>query len=158
MSRHYSQSGKKETKTSIFPFLARLSYQRPGQNDFDFHLSVGSGAYLFHASHTTTATQTYIDDFQPWQKGDVREDISRSHFTAATPGGEGSIGFAYRLSPNISVGLTGRLMLISKIRDTTERVDYYKPDWSPAQSQLSTMKYGEEYGGLGWGVGGSLIF
>ena len=86
------------------------------------------------------------------------QDVWRDHFTAATAGGEGSIGFAYRLSASLSLGLTGRLILISKIEDTSEYADYYKPEWKPAESRLSTMKYGEEYGGIAWGIGASLIF
>jgi hypothetical protein len=48
--------------------------------------------------------------------------------------------------------------LISKIEDVTEYADYYKTDWDPAQPELITMKYGEEYGGTAWGIGASLIF
>jgi hypothetical protein len=99
-----------------------------------------------------------MDDFQPWKEGDVRQDVSRSHFTAATPGGEGSIGIVHKLTPSLFLGLTGRLILISKTEDTDEYADYYKPEWNPAESRLSTMKYGEEYGGIAWGVGASLIF
>jgi hypothetical protein len=121
-------------------------------------LGVGWGAYIFHSSHTTAAIQTYVDDFQPWKEGDVVQDVFKSHFAAATPAGEGSIGFTYNISPSISLRLTGRFILISKIENTTERADYYKPDWDPAEQQLSTMKYDEEYGGIGWGMGASLIF
>jgi hypothetical protein len=135
-----------------------LSYQRSVRNDFSFYLAAASGAYIFHSSHTIIATQTYADDFEPWKEGDVVQNVSRSHFTAAAPGGEGSIGFAYRLSPSLSLGLTGRVILISKVEDTSEHADYYKPEWNPAESQLSVMKYGEEYGGIAWGVGASLIF
>jgi hypothetical protein len=88
----------------------------------------------------------------------VVQDVWRSHFTAATPGGEGSIGFAYRLSPSVSLALIGRLIFISKIEDTSEYADYYKSEWEPAEARLSTMKYGEEYGGIAWGVGAMLTF
>ncbi len=86
------------------------------------------------------------------------QDVWRNHFTAAAPGGEGSIGFSYRLGPSVSLGLIGRFIFISKIEDTSEYADYYKPEWNPAEAQLSTMKYGEEYGGVAWGVGAMLIF
>ena len=121
-------------------------------------MAAAAGAYVFHSNQTITTTQTYVDDFRPWNEGDVRQNVSRSHFTAATPGGEGSIGLVYRLGPSISLGLIGRLILISKTEDTDEYADYYKPEWDPAESRLSTMKYGEEYGGIAWGVGATLMF
>ena len=102
---------------STFPILGRLSYQRPIRDDFSFQLAAAAGAYIFHSSHTITSTQTYMDDFQPWNEGDVRKNVSRSHFTAATPGGEGSVGFVYGLTPSLALGLTGRVILISKIED-----------------------------------------
>lgn len=113
---------------------------------------------MFHAINTITQTNTYVEEYSHWKKGDVRKNVWRSHFTAATPGGEGTIGFAYRLSSSVSLGITGRLILISKIQDVTEYTDYYKTDWDPAQPELIIMKYGEEYGGMGWGIGASLIF
>jgi hypothetical protein len=116
------------------------------------------GAYVFHSVVKTTETHTYVKDWGSWKTGDVSHDVWRIHFTAASPGGEGSIGFAYKLNPSLSLGITGRLTLIAKIKDTYEYTDYYKTDWDPVEPQLMTVEHGEEYGGIGWGMGVSLIF
>jgi hypothetical protein len=94
LSRYYSQFGKKESKLSIFPVLGRLSYQNSIQDKFNLGFALGSGAYVFHAIHTITQTNTYVEDYSHWKKGDVRKNVWISHFTSATPGVEESISFA----------------------------------------------------------------
>ena len=99
-----------------------------------------------------------MEDYSSWKKGDIRKNVWRSYFTAAIPGGEGSIGFAYRLTSSVSLGMTGRLILISKTKDISEYTDYYETEWDSAEPELTTIKQGEEYGGMGWGIDVSLIF
>lgn len=135
-----------------------MSYQNPIWDNLSFNFGAGVGGYLFHSTTTITEIHTYVKDYSSWKKGDIRKNVGRSHLTAVTPGGEGSIGFAYRLTPSVSLGITGRLILISKVEDVTENTDYYKTDWDPAEPELMTMKYGEEYGGIGWGISALLIF
>jgi|GEM_PF-2378541 len=158
LSYYYSQSSKEETKACVFPLLGRLSYQRPIQDNLSFNLGLGLGAYLFHSTLTTTETRAYVKDVGNWKKGEVYEDIERNHFTAATPGGEGSAGFAIRLSPHVSLGITGSLILISKVKDINESTSRDPTEWDPASPELVTMKDGNEYGGIGWRIGASLVF
>lgn len=119
---------------------------------------MGLGAYVIHSIWTTTEINTFVKDFGDWKKGDVYKYVLRDHFTAVTPGGEGSIGFACKLSPSVSLGITGRLILISKIKAISEETSYYQIDWTPAEPELVSMKYGNEYGGIGWSLGASLSF
>jgi len=116
------------------------------------------GAYVFHAIHTTNVTWTYVQNWGDWKSGEVYKCVWRSHLTVATPGGEGSIGFAYKLSSSVSLGITGRLILISKVTDVTETTSYYQTDWDPKEPELTTVKDGNEYGGIGWGISASLLF
>lgn len=135
-----------------------MSYRKHTRDDLSVNLGAGLGAYVLYSVSTTTDIRTYVKDSGDWKRGDVDKDIWRTHFTAVTPGGEGSIGFAYELSPSISVGITGRIILISKIENLYELTSYYKTNWEPAEPQLMTIKLGEEYGGMGWGIGASVIF
>jgi len=135
-----------------------LSYQSSIQDNLGFNFGIALGAYVIHSITTTTDSRTYMKDFGEWKKGDVSKYVSPDHFTAVTPGGEGSIGFACKLSPSVSLGITGRLILISKIKAISEETSYYQIDWTPAEPELVSMKYGNEYGGIDWSLGASLSF
>jgi hypothetical protein len=135
-----------------------LSYQNSILGNLDFNFGTGIGAYLIYSTSTITQINAYVEDYYSWKKGDIRKNVWSSHFTAATAGGEGSIGFVYRLTPSLSLGITGRLILISKIENIAEYTDYYETEWDPAEPKLMTIKEGEEYGGMGWGIDVSVIF
>jgi hypothetical protein len=135
-----------------------LSFRGSINNHFAFDLAVGSGAYLFHSVTATTQLLTYVKELEWWKVGDVRKTVSRDHFAATTIGGEASIGFAYKLNSSLSLGVSGRLILISEIKDISEITDYYKTHWEPAEPVLITIKQGNEYSGIGWGFGASLSF
>jgi hypothetical protein len=158
LSRYFSQSGKREIKTNVFPLLARLSYQGLDLGRINLNFGLGIGAYIFNSTNTTEETEIYVLNTGGWKKGDVNKYILREHFTSATPGGEGSIGFAYKLSSSVTLGITGRLILISKIENTLEYTTFYKTNWDPSDPELVLMKSGEEFGGIGWGMGASLSF
>jgi hypothetical protein len=142
----------------VFPLLGRVDYRAQSKGNITFTLGIGIGGYVFHSVCTTTSTYTYVMDYEPWKRGDVRKNISRIHLTALTPGGEGSVTLARRLGPSVSLGITATVLVNSKIEDTWESSGYYPTDWDPAEAELITMKYGYEYGGMGWGLGLSLSF
>ncbi len=142
----------------VIPVLASLDYTRAFQDDLTLGLGMGMGGYVIHSANVTSETYRYEANNDPWKKGDVRKDVYRTHLTALTPGVEGSVALAYRINPSLRLGLTGKIMVISRIRDTWEYTEYSPTDWDPAQPQLVTIKNGYEYGGVGWGLSATVSF
>jgi hypothetical protein len=158
LNSYYSQVGKEENEVIILPMLAKIGYDRRTGDDLVFGVGVGVGAFMLYSNHRTTETERYVQDSVPWKEGDVSRNVYREHLAAVIPGGEASFTLAYRLSSSALLGLTARILAISKIKDTWEYTGYYATDWDPAEPELITLKNGYEYGGIGWGLGVTVSF
>jgi hypothetical protein len=142
----------------MFSFLGTVDYRNPVGEKLTVDFGIGIGGFLIHSLATTNSVNRWVRDSTPWKEGDERKTVNKLHFTALTPGMEGSVRLAYKLGPSASLGLTGRVLVISKIKDTWEATDYYQTDWEPLEPKLVNMKQGYEYGGVGWGLGISISF
>lgn len=142
----------------MIPILSSLVFDRSIGDRLVLSVGLGMGGYVLYSSRTTTETQTYVQDVDPWAEGEKHKSVFREHLAVVASGGEASIAFSWRIGRSVLLGLTGRMIVISKIRDTWDYIGYYSTDWDPAESELITMKNGYEYGGIGWGLGGTVRF
>jgi hypothetical protein len=158
LNANYSQFGKEENELTVIPVLASLGYTRALRSDLTLGLGLGMGGYIVHSADVTTEIYRYETNHESWKKGDVRKNVYRAHMTALTPGVEGSVALTYPINSSICLGLTGKIIVISRIRDTWDYTEYCPTDWDPAPPQLVTIKNGYEYGGVGWGMSATVSF
>jgi hypothetical protein len=137
----------------VLPILGRLEYLVTLRHNLTLNLGAGWGGYVLYSTVTSTQTQVYVQDYDPWRPGDIQKNVIRTHLCAITPGGEAMAELIFELYRHVSLGLSGRMIMTSKVKDQWESSGYYATDWDPAQPELITITEGYEYGGVGWGLG-----
>jgi hypothetical protein len=137
----------------VIPILGRLEYLVAPRRNLTLSLGTGWGGYILYSMVTTTQSQVYVQDYDPWREGNIQRNAFKTQLCTVTPGGEASIGATCEIDRQLSLGLTAKMIITSKVRDQWESSGYYSTDWDPAQPELITITEGYQYGGFGWGLG-----
>jgi len=140
----------------VLPILGRLDYRQTWRDNLSLDLGIGMGGYVLHSVTTSTEAYRYVQNSDPWREGDIQKNVFRTHLSAVTAGGEGLVALACEISRALSLGLTGRIIITSKVEDTWESSGYYPTGWDPVEPELLTVKNGFQYGGTGWGLGATI--
>lgn len=143
---------KMEMKSCLFPALAKLTYNMPGET-MDVNIGVGVGGYGLLLFRETTMTQTYVEDSAPYKKGDVIENIETDYSSDLIVGGDFTAGVIYELSETVSVGVNGKVGYTMTPFKGEKDTDYYQLNWTPADETLTIIKQGVEIGSINYGGG-----
>jgi hypothetical protein len=152
----YKQEMKIEVKARVFPVLAKVLYENPNGLIIDG----GVGIYIVRVEQDAMYTEEYVQASGTYRIGD--EVVKKLHLeeTKALPGLEGSLGYEFNPAGPISFNLEARLMWLSRVKmsEFFEVKDQFEETWVTPDYDLSTIQSGIEFGGLGYGLGGSISF